>query len=189
MQGETENRDESTENTGRNKKPYRKYGETMDRKEKQMKIKRDQLTGAVLILLGIVVVLMTTSFSIPITSAYPGPRMLPTIAAFGFVVCGLGILVNGTLSKKEEKVYMVKEGWLRIAATLLVIAAYIGAMTVVGYLVATPVILYILTTMFAKGSRTTVKARIIFSVLVAVIIYAVYVFAFGLTLPGGMLFG
>ena len=79
-----------------------------------MKRNRDQLTGAVLILLGIVVFMMTTSFSIPITGAYPGPRMLPTIAAFGFAVCGLGILVNGTMSKKEEKVYMVKAGWIRI---------------------------------------------------------------------------
>lgn len=94
-----------------------------------MKIKRDQLTGAVLILLGIVVFMMTTSFSIPITGAYPGPRMLPTIAAFGFAVCGLGILVNGTMSKKEEKVYMVKAGWIRIGITLAVIAAYIAAMT------------------------------------------------------------
>lgn len=154
-----------------------------------MKIKRDQLTGAVLILLGIIVVFMTTSFSVPITSAYPGPRMLPTIAAFGFVVCGLGILVNGTLSKKEEKPYMLKEGWIKIAVSLAVIAVYIAAMTVVGYLIATPIILYILTTMFAKGSKTTIKGRIIFSVSVAVIIYIVYVFAFGLTLPGGMLFG
>lgn len=154
-----------------------------------MKIKRDQLTGAVLILLGVVVFMMTTSFSIPITSAYPGPRMLPTIAAFGFAVCGLGIFVNGTMSKKEEKAYMAKAGWIRIGITLAVIAAYIAAMTVVGYLIATPVILYLLTTMFARGSRTTIRARVIFSVAVAVIIYVIYVFAFGLTLPGGMLFG
>lgn len=154
-----------------------------------MKIKRDQLTGAVLIILGIVVFIMTTSFSIPITGAYPGPRMLPTIAAFGFAVCGLGIFVNGTMSKKEEKVYMVKAGWIRIGITLAVIAAYIAAMTVAGYLIATPVILYILTTMFARGSQTSLKGRIIFSVAVAVIIYVIYVFAFGLTLPGGMLFG
>lgn len=154
-----------------------------------MKIKRDQLTGAVLILLGVVVFMMTTSFSIPITSAYPGPRMLPTIAAFGFAVCGLGIFVNGTMSKKEEKAYMAKAGWIRIGITLAVIAAYIAAMTVVGYLIATPVILYLLTTMFARGSRTTIRARVIFSAAVAVIIYVIYVFAFGLTLPGGMLFG
>lgn len=153
-----------------------------------MKIKRDQVTGAVLILLGLATFFMTMDFSMPITAAYPGPRMLPTIAAVGFVVCGLGILVEGILSKKEEKVYMVKTGWLRIGATLGVIAGYIGAMTAVGYLIATPVILYILTTMFARGSNSTWKGRVVFSVAVALVIYVVYVYAFGLSLPSGMLF-
>ncbi|MDO5417869.1 MAG: tripartite tricarboxylate transporter TctB family protein [Lachnospiraceae bacterium] len=153
-----------------------------------MKIKRDQLTGAVLVILGIIVFLMTTTFSLPITASYPGPRMLPSIAAFGFVACGLGIFVEGTFSKKEEKVYLVKAGWIRVAITLLVIAAYIAGMTVVGYLITTPIILYVMTTMFAKGSKSTVKGRILFSVLVAVIIYVIYVYAFGLTLPAGMLF-
>ena len=154
-----------------------------------MKLKRDQLTGAALVILGIVVFLMTTTFSIPITAAYPGPRMLPPIAAFGFVVCGLGIFAEGTMSKKEVKVFLVKEGWVRVLLTLAVIAAYIAGMTVVGYLIATPVIFYVLTTMFAKGSQTSVKGRVIFSVAVAAIIYVIYVYAFGLTLPGGMLFG
>lgn len=57
---------------------------------------------------------------------------------------------------------MVKAGWIRIGITLAVIAAYIAAMTAVGYLIATPVILYILTTMFARGSQTSLKGRIIF---------------------------
>ena len=81
-----------------------------------MRIKRDQITGAVLILLGAVV---TTTFSTPITAAYPGPRMLPSIAAFGFAVCGLGILVESTLSKKEQKAYMAKAGWVRMGASLI----------------------------------------------------------------------
>ena len=84
-----------------------------------MRIKRDQITGAVLILLGAVVFLMTTTFSPPITAAYPGPRMLPSIAAFGFAVCGLGILVESTLSKKEQKAYMAKAGWVRMGASLI----------------------------------------------------------------------
>ena len=154
-----------------------------------MKLKRDQLTGAVLVVLGIVVFLMTTTFSIPITAAYPGPRMLPALAAFGFIVCGLGIFAESTMSKKEEKQFLAKEGWIRVIITLIVIAAYIAGMTFAGYLIVTPIILYVLTTLFAKGSQTTVKARVIFSVAVSVIIYVIYVYAFGLTLPGGMLFG
>lgn len=153
-----------------------------------MRLKRDQITGGVLVLLGVVVFLMTTTFSVPITSSYPGPRMLPCIAAFGFVVCGLGILVEGTLSKKEEKVYMAKAGWIRMSITMAVVTAYIAAMTAVGYLIATPVVAYVLTTIFAKGSNSTVKGRVVFSLAVALIIYVIYVFAFGLTLPGGMLF-
>ena len=103
-----------------------------------MRIKRDQITGAVLILLGAVVFLMTTTFSTPITAAYPGPRMLPSIAAFGFAVCGLGILVESTLSKKEQKAYMAKAGWVRMGASLIIITAYIAVMTAAGYLIATP---------------------------------------------------
>lgn len=153
-----------------------------------MKIKRDQVTGAVLVLLGLVVFFMTSTFTMPITAAYPGPRMLPAIAALGFVVCGSGILIGSSLGKKEEKAYMVKAGWIRIGAALAVIAAYIAAMTVAGYLIATPIILYVLTAMFAKGSDSTLKGRIIFSVAVSVIIYVIYVFAFGLMLPSGILF-
>lgn len=154
-----------------------------------MKLKRDQLTGTVLVILGIVVFAMTTTFSIPITAAYPGPRMLPTIAAFGFVVCGLGIFVESTISKKDEKTFLLKDGWIRVILTLIVIAAYIAGMTLAGYLIATPIILYVLTTMFAKSSKTSVKGRIIFSVVFSLVVYVIYVYAFGLTLPGGMLFG
>ena len=48
--------------------------------------------------------------------------------------------------------------------------------------------LYVLTTMFAGGGLSTLKGRLLFSVAVAVIIYVIYVYAFGLTLPSGMLF-
>ncbi|WP_124065571.1 tripartite tricarboxylate transporter TctB family protein [Clostridium sp. E02] len=153
-----------------------------------MKGKRDQITGAVLVILGIVVFLMTTTFSIPITSSYPGPRMLPDIAAFGFVVCGLGIFIESVVSKREETCYLKKEGWLKVGLVFLMIAGYIAGMMVAGYLITTPVILYILTTVFAKGSSSTIKGRIVFSLLTAVIIYLIYVLAFGLTLPSGLLF-
>ena len=83
---------------------------------------------------------------------------------------------------------MVKEGWVRMGVTLVILAAYVLAMTYVGYLIATPVVTYIMTTLFAKGKTSTRKGRIIFSVLLTVIIYAIYVFAFGLGLPDGMLF-
>lgn len=153
-----------------------------------VKVKRDQITGAVLVLLGLVVAVLVSQFKMPMTPSYPGPKMLPTIAVVGFITCGAGIFIESTLSKKEEKPFMVKEGWVRMGVTLVILAAYVLAMTYVGYLIATPVVTYIMTTLFAKGKTSTRKGRIIFSVLLTVIIYAIYVFAFGLGLPDGMLF-
>lgn len=153
-----------------------------------VKIKRDQITGAALVLVGLVVAILVSRFKMPMTSAYPGPKMLPMIAVFGFIVCGGGIFIESTLSKKEEKPFMVKEGWVRMGITLIVLAVYVLAMTYVGYLIATPVITYVMATLFAKGKTSSVKGRIIFSVLLTVIIYVIYVFAFGLGLPDGLLF-
>lgn len=153
-----------------------------------IRAKRDQLTGAVLILTGVVTALLVSRFQIPMTASYPGPKMLPSIAAVGFVVCGIGCFVDGTLNKKEEKAFMIKEGWIRMGAALGILAAYVFAMTYVGYLIATPIAAYILTTLFAREHTSTIQGRVVFSVLLAVIIYVIYVFAFGLGLPDGMLF-
>ncbi len=153
-----------------------------------MRLKRDQITGIILILVGVVVFLLTTTFSIPITAAYPGPRMLPSIAAFGLVACGIGIFIESILSKKEEKEYVVEAGWIRIGKSIFIMAVYIGGMSAVGYLIATPIVLYVITTMFAKGSSTTFTERMLFSIIVTFIIYVVYVYAFGLMLPSGILF-
>ena len=41
-----------------------------------MKIKRDQVAGAVLVILGIIVFVMTNQLSVPFTLSYPGPKAL-----------------------------------------------------------------------------------------------------------------
>ncbi|MEQ2563909.1 tripartite tricarboxylate transporter TctB family protein [Ventrimonas sp. CLA-AP-H27] len=154
-----------------------------------MKLKRDQITGALLVLIGIIVAFMTSSFSVPFSMSYPGPKALPMIAVIGFIVCGAGIFVESTKSNKEEKVFLVKEGWIRVIVSTVILAVYILAMKYVGYLIATPVICYILTTLYAKGSKSTLKGRLIYTILLTAIIYAVYVYAFGLGVPTGELFG
>lgn len=49
-----------------------------------MKIKRDQVAGAVLVILGIIVFVMTNQLSVPFTLSYPGPKALPMIAGSRF---------------------------------------------------------------------------------------------------------
>ena len=82
-----------------------------------MKVKRDQLTGAVLVIAGLVFAYLISQFKTPFTAAYPGPSLLPGIGAFGLIVCGAGIFVQGCLKKDAEKVFLSKKGWIRVGIT------------------------------------------------------------------------
>ncbi len=158
-----------------------------------MKIKREQVTGLVLILIGVFFAYLTSQFSKPFTPEYPGPKLMPSIAVFGLIVCGTGVFVNGCImasKDKEEKPFLTKEGWKRVLVTFLSLCLYVLAMKYVGFLVATPVLVFFTTSYFAKSSGYNVKlwVRILFAVLVAVLIYCMYVPLFGMTLPSGLLF-
>ncbi len=153
-----------------------------------MKLKRDQITGIALIIFGVIIAILVNQFSVPFSANYPGPKALPMIAVAGFVICGFGIFWESTKSKKEETVFLVKEGWIKILVSIGLLALYILGMKYLGYLIATPIICYTLTTLYAKGYKTSLKGRLIYTILLTLIIYVVYVYAFGLNVPSGELF-
>ncbi|MCD8222026.1 MAG: tripartite tricarboxylate transporter TctB family protein [Clostridiales bacterium] len=155
-----------------------------------MKVKRDQVCGLALIIVGIIFGYLTSQFSKPFTPEYPGPKLLPAIAVFGLVVCGAGVFVNGCRQKADDKLLVDLTGFIRIVITFVILCVYVLAMKYVGFLIASPIVLYILTTYFSKASNLPTKlwARIVFSIAVSLILYAMYVPLFGMTLPGGLLF-
>lgn len=155
-----------------------------------MKIKKDQITGLVLIIVGLVFAYMTFQFKKPMTPEYPGPMLFPLIAVFGFVVCGLGIFLTSTFSKKEEQVFLMKEGWIKVIVTFIILCVYVFLMKYFGYLVVTPFVLFALSTIFAKGDGKEAKlvSRIVFSILFSILVYLLYVHVFSLTLPSGIFF-
>ena len=155
-----------------------------------MKIKKDQITGLVLVLLGLAVAVLVSQFKKEMTAAYPGPKLFPLIAAFGFVVCGMGIFLTSTVDKKEEKVFLAKTGWLKLAVLFALMCAYIFFMKYFGYLIVTPFVLFAASTLIAKGGnvKSSLVGRIVFSVVFSVIVYVMYVHMFSMTLPSGILF-
>jgi hypothetical protein len=153
-----------------------------------VKIKQDQLTGIVLVVLGIVISCLVSQFRIDIKPEYPGPKLFPLISVFGFMVCGLGIFIKSTVGKKEEKTFLVKTGWIRAGCTMGVLVLYVFAMTFFGYLIVTPFAAFVLTTLFAKGKKSVFKYRILFSLTFTFVVYGVYVYACGLPLPKGIVF-
>lgn len=156
-----------------------------------MKIKRDQVTGLVLVAVGLFFLYLTLQFKKPFSPSYPGPRMMPFIAEFGLVVCGLGTFVKGCRQKGEDKVFLAPAGFVRFVISFLILCAYIFAMKYLGFLISTPFALFGITYYFAKASKIPVKILtvVIFSVVVTAVIYGMYVPLFGMTLPSGLLFG
>lgn len=155
-----------------------------------MKVKRDQITGLVLVILGAVVFIMASQFKKPLTAEYPGPKLMPFIAAFGLVVCGMGIFVKGCKQKEADKLPVNGKGMIRIVVTFAVLCLYIFGMRFLGFLIVTPFLVFGLTLYFAKASGVEVKIWVaaLFALAVTGIIWAMYVPLFGMELPVGELF-
>ena len=150
-----------------------------------MKVSRDQITGAIIAALGLVVFAMISTYSVPFRASYPGPKALPGLAAIGFVICGAGIFFEGC-KKIEEKTFLVKEGWIKLIVNIVAIALYILVMKYLGFFIATPIYLYALSTWYAKGYVTKPVSRIIFSAGMTAVIFLAYQIAFGYQLPMGI---
>ena len=155
-----------------------------------MKVKRDQITGAVLVILGIVLFVLISQFKKPITAEYPGPKLMPGIAALGLVICGAGVFVSGCRQKTPDKVVLTKTGLLRVVITFAALWLYILGLKYLGFLIVTPFLVYGLTTYFAKASKIETKlwVRVVFAVGVTLVIWLMYVQLFDMELPVGELF-
>lgn len=155
-----------------------------------MKIKRDQITGLVLMLAGVILAVMISQFETPFTPEYPGPKLFPGIGAFGLFVCGLGVFISGCRQKDADAIFVTRKGWINIIVSFIALCVYVFAMKYVGFLVASPIILYFLCTYFAKesGIKTRLWVRIVFAIAVTAAIYGMYVPLFGMSLPAGLLF-
>jgi len=155
-----------------------------------LKLKRDQITGAALILVGIVFAVLISQFKTPFTPEYPGPKLLPGIGVFGLIVCGLGIFVNGCKQTEADKVLLSPRGLARVIITFAILCVYILLMKYLGFLIVTPFVTFAITAYFMRESM--VKAKwlwvVLYSVIVTLILYGMYVVLFGMTLPVGLLF-
>lgn len=152
-----------------------------------MKVSRNQITGAVLVIVGVVVVILTIQFSTPMKAEYPGPKLFPLIASVGLIGLGIGIFFQKDDSNKIEiSATMVK----RILLMLGIIILYILGLKYLGFLLSTPFFLYVVAWLFSKASVEN-KSKwwhlLIFAVVATAAIYCMYVYAFSLRLPRGRL--
>ena len=142
-----------------------------------MKMRRDMVTGIVGLLTCVFFCFMTLQVRQPAKLLEPGPRLLPFVALFLIGISSIALIIRGYKDRaKEEKPYFPKGGVLKVTKSFLMLVLYALAMTYLGY--------------DLKGnSEVKPVSTAIISVVVTAALYAMFVFAFQIKLPAGVLFG
>jgi putative tricarboxylic transport membrane protein len=140
-----------------------------------MKI-NDAIFGAVLLLLGIVILVHVQSFP-TIPGQQYGPGLFPGTAAAGLVVCGVLLVISG-LRERAGARWIEFAPWTRsrahvvaFGAIVLGVVAYILWADALGFLVIAPLLLF---AWFLALGVAPVRATIAALVATAVIWYAFY---------------
>jgi putative tricarboxylic transport membrane protein len=108
----------------------------------------DAIFGAVLLLLGVVILVHVQSFP-KIPGQQVGPALMPGTISVGLIVCGALLVVSGW-RKRETEPWTETAEWMRSGRHLLAFAAIVGGIVAyvwlaqpVGFLIVGPVLLFV----------------------------------------------
>lgn len=150
------------------------------------KMNKHQCLALFYILFGGVLAFLTSQieFMFSVAAEDVGPRFFPYCCAIGFVLCGAGkFLTSGNAAGKPF--LADKKGWLRLAAIIAVMLAYIIAMTYLGFAISTFFLVFVLTCMLADGRRLPLWKVLLFSAVMTAATYFVFVRIINVMLPAG----
>ena len=150
----------------------------------------DAIFGAVLLLLGVVIVVHVQGFP-KIPGQQVGPALFPGLIASGLAVCGALLIVSGVRNRAAEPWYETAE-WMRsgrhfvsFVAIVGGVAAYVLLANAVGFLIAAPILLWIWFTVL--GVRRPVA--IVVALAATVVIWYAFYKVLRVPLPWGALTG
>jgi len=155
-----------------------------------MKMRRDMVTGIVGLLTCIFFFIMTQQVRQPANLLEPGPRLLPYVAIFLIVISSIALIVKGYKEREiAEKPYFPKGGVIKVTKSFLMLVIYAVAMTYLGFVITTPFATAAFIYDLKGNSEVKPVSTVIISVVVTAVLYAMFVFAFQIKLPAGVLFG
>ena len=155
-----------------------------------MKMRRDMVTGIVGLLSCAFFYFMTLQVRQPAKLLEPGPRLLPFVALFLIGISSIALIIRGYKDRaKEEKPYFPKGGVLKVTKSFLMLVIYAVAMTYLGFVITTPFATAAFIYDLKGNSEVKPVSTAIISVVVSAALYAMFVFAFQIKLPAGVLFG
>ena len=155
-----------------------------------MKMRHDMVTGIVGLLTCIFFFIMTQQVRQPANLLEPGPRLLPYVAIFLIGISSIALIVKGYKEREiAEKPYFPKGGVIKVTKSFLMLGIYAVAMTYLGFVITTPFATAAFIYDLKGNSEVKPVSTVIISVVVTAVLYAMFVFAFQIKLPAGVLFG
>ena len=155
-----------------------------------MKMRHDMVTGIVGLLTCIFFFIMTQQVRQPANLLGPGPRLLPYVAIFLIGISSIALIVKGYKEREiAEKPYFPKGGVIKVTKSFLMLVIYAVAMTYLGFVITTPFATAAFIYDLKGNSEVKPVSTVIISVVVTAVLYAMFVFAFQIKLPAGVLFG
>ena len=155
-----------------------------------MKMRRDMVTGIVGLLTCIFFFIMTQQVRQPANLLEPGPRLLPYVENFIIGISSIALIVKGYKEREiAEKPYFPKGSALKVTKSFLMLVVYAIAMTYLGFIITTPFATAAFIYDLKGNSEVKPVSTVIISVVVTAVLYAMFVFAFQIKLPAGVLFG
>lgn len=155
-----------------------------------MKMRHDMVTGIVGLLTCIFFFIMTQQVRQPANLLEPGPRLLPYVAIFLIGISSIALIVKGYNEREiAEKPYFPKGGVIKVTKSFLMLVIYAVAMTYLGFVITTPFATAAFIYDLKGNSEVKPVSTVIISVVVTAVLYAMFVFAFQIKLPAGVLFG
>ena len=155
-----------------------------------MKMRHDMVTCIVGLLTCIFFFIMTQQVRQPANLLEPGPRLLPYVAIFLIGISSIALIVKGYKEREiAEKPYFPKGGVIKVTKSFLMLVIYAVAMTYLGFVITTPFATAAFIYDLKGNSEVKPVSTVIISVVVTAVLYAMFVFAFQIKLPAGVLFG
>lgn len=155
-----------------------------------MKMRHDMVTGIVGLLTCIFFFIMTQQVRQPANLLEPGPRLAPYVAIFLIGISSIALIVKGYKEREiAEKPYFPKGGVIKVTKSFLMLVIYAVAMTYLGFVITTPFATAAFIYDLKGNSEVKPVSTVIISVVVTAVLYAMFVFAFQIKLPAGVLFG
>lgn len=118
------------------------------------------------------------------TIYYYGPNFFPQALAVAMSICAIILILNAIKGKSMERSDRIElKGFIRMVIAIAICIGYLFLMHVIGFTMGTCVFLYVLMVFIGQQG---LKKRIISSIAVSLIVWAIFRYFLVIPLPTGM---